>query len=96
MLTHLHYVVDLFNVSALQPERSQPEHPGVMLLTLLQTLDVVLHRLAQESLSVRPQIGQRRFIQLHLSLHLYRVPETSFHLLKDDSDLPLWGFPLHT
>lgn len=46
MLTNLHYVVDIFNLSVFQPERSQTENPGVMLLPLFQTLNVILHRLA--------------------------------------------------
>lgn len=75
--THLHGVVHHFDVGILQPERRQAEHPGVVLLALLQTADVVLHRLTQEALSVCPQVGQGFLIQLQLSLHFYCVPVTS-------------------
>lgn len=73
--THLHLGVDGGDVAVPQPERSQAEHPGVVFSSFLQTLDVVLHRLTQEALLVRPQVGQGLFIQLQLFLHLYGVPE---------------------
>lgn len=78
MLPNLHYVVDSFNVRVLQPEWRQSEHPGVMLLTLLQTLDVILHGLAQKALPVGSEVGECLLIQLQLSLHLYGVPVKSF------------------
>lgn len=76
-LANLHHVIDGLNFVIFQPERRQAEHPGVVLLALLQTLDVILHRLTQEALSVCLQVGQGLLIQLKLPLHLYCVPVNS-------------------
>ena len=77
ILTNLHHVIYSTNVIVLQPEWNQAEHPGVMLLTLLQTLNVILHRLTQEALSVCLKVGQGLHIQLQLPLHLCSVPARS-------------------
>lgn len=71
---HLHHAVDFLDVRVLQPKGGQPEHPYVVLFTQSQTLDVVLHSLAQEAQSVGLQVGQRPLIQLQLSLHPDGVP----------------------
>lgn len=72
--TNLHHVVYGFDVGILQPERSQAENPGVMLLALLQTLDVILHSLTQEALPVCLETGERLHVQLQLFSHFYCVP----------------------
>lgn len=75
--TNFHHVIYGLDVGVLQPQRRQAEHPGVVLLALLQTLDVILHGLTQEALSVCLQVGQGLLIQLQLSLHLDGVPAWS-------------------
>lgn len=72
---YLHDVVDLLDICVAQPQRCQAEHPGVMLLALLQTLDVVLHRLAQEALPVGPQAEQGLLVQPQFPFYLGSVPE---------------------
>lgn len=68
IVLYLNHFVDGFHGGIAEPQRGQPEHAEVMLVAVLETADIILHRNQQELALVLLLAGKLRLVYLALFL----------------------------